>query len=164
MDEAFGHWLAGFVDGEGHFSLRWNQYGKSKKPVFKPSFRINLRWDDAHTLVEIQRVLGGNTYFAPPSRRPVNSKPQCNYVLSDKKGLLLLIETFRRYPLRSKKRRDFEIWAPAVEGWASKRSSRQLLRLLSDELVSIRQYRTASAPPRADGPQQASLWELPDVV
>jgi hypothetical protein len=56
IDDGFGHWLAGFADGEGSFNI-----GHPKRPAapsYNCSFSIGLRIDDLPILEEIERRTG----------------------------------------------------------------------------------------------------------
>lgn len=60
IDPAFGHWLAGFVDGEGCFYI--GRICNRKKGVeyvnYRCAFTISLRDDDHAVLHEIRDTLG----------------------------------------------------------------------------------------------------------
>lgn len=106
--DAFGHWLAGFVAGEGHFAIaRQARQGE----LFRPAFRIALRSDDDATLHEICRVLGfGKVTYYSTKTTHVASFGVHAYVEA-----MALVALFRRFPLRAKKQLDFEAWARCVE-------------------------------------------------
>jgi hypothetical protein len=55
MDAAFGNWLAGFIDGEGSFTI---QSARADMPQFYTRFQIRLRADDRPILEEIRAQLG----------------------------------------------------------------------------------------------------------
>lgn len=110
MDEAFGHWLAGFTDGEGSFNILKN--GKGARYCM---FRIALHADELPILQEIQRQLGlGNVCL---QNSPSQKGPRAMWTVNRKADCLRLISIFEQYPLRAKKRRDFEIWKQAVIDW-----------------------------------------------
>ncbi len=112
IEAEFGHWLAGFVDGEGCFALVANGRGG-----VRCLFKISLRNDDGDILAEIHERLGIGSIVR--NKVIVDGNPQAEWVVSAKAHCLQLIGLFRRYPLRAKKARDFEIWARAVELWAA---------------------------------------------
>jgi hypothetical protein len=61
IDPGFGHWFAGFVDGEGCFLI--TRVGKSYRCIFS----LHLRGDDRPILEEIHRNLGiGTVWDLPP--------------------------------------------------------------------------------------------------
>jgi hypothetical protein len=107
MDDGFGHWLAGFADGEGCFFI-----GKNRNGTMFCRFRIALRADDAPILAQAaeRTGLGRVLLAAPPSQRTARA----TWNVGRKAECLVLVELFERYPLRAKKRRDFEVWARAV--------------------------------------------------
>lgn len=119
--DADGHWLAGLVDGEGCFSLyvRKRKRGPSYIRI-DFGFKIALRADDWSTLVKARSVLGvrGSMYRSDKHRGP-NGKPIAALQISKKSDITQVIRFFSRYPLRSKKRRDFDIWSKAFEGFSA---------------------------------------------
>ncbi len=116
--ESFGHWVSGFVDGEGSFDLK---LGCGKYP--KASFSISLRADDCDALVMICAYWGVGCVYPGKARRVVypNGRegvinPQALYKVAAAADLAgVLVPHFNRYPLRAKKARDFVIWSRAVE-------------------------------------------------
>jgi hypothetical protein len=106
VEDAFGHWLAGFADGEGCFTIL------CVNGTYVPSFQINLRADDAPILVEIHDTLGIGFLTTP--RKTGGPNKQIAWMVSDRQGTAKLVEIFDKYPLRAKKRRDYEIWRKAV--------------------------------------------------
>lgn len=115
---AFGHWLSGFVDGEGCFRLVSQSYPNRISPTFKASFTICLRDDDQTVLGLIRSFLGcGQIYLsAPPSGLTRNSKPRASFTVSPlPHHMEIIIPHFRRFPLLAKKSRDFEVWVRGVE-------------------------------------------------
>lgn len=112
--DAFGNWLAGFVDGEGHFRLSRCKRDRN----FSCGFTINLRADDKSTLDEIRSFIGhGNVYEYPARGRSPN--PMAHLNVSSRVGCATVSSIFTRYPLRSKKSVDFVIWKEAVSAWCA---------------------------------------------
>lgn len=117
MNASFGHWLAGLADGEGTFGVLFVKDNLSCR------FQIMLRWDDRPLLVEIQERTGlGRIYDVKRSgarggKNTSGSQNCVSWCVYRKDECLELVKLFRRFPLRSKKARDFEMWAEAVQEW-----------------------------------------------
>ena len=114
--DAFGHWLSGFVDGEGCFMLKIHRTrGKNKTyEMFSARFEMLLRSDDRPILELIHSFwgVGGVT----DKKRLGTAKPATRYYASSTPELAaVLVPHFLQYPLRAKKRRDFEVWRQGVE-------------------------------------------------
>jgi hypothetical protein len=116
LDDGFGHWFAGFVDGEGCFQI----LGKNGRGFvgYGCTFVISCRRDDIGTLQEIQRRTGLGVVRlirATKSRKKsLNAKPECKWQVFRKAECAELVRIFDAYPLRAKKRRDYVIWREAV--------------------------------------------------
>lgn len=128
---AFGHWLAGFTDGEGSFfcALRPRRNGRE----FYGSFAITLRVDDLPVLREVHAFLGvGNLY----ERQNGRWSPQCRLLVQNQAGRARVIEVFDAYPLRAKKAIDYALWREAVRLADGPRELRDLsrIRVLAAEL------------------------------
>jgi hypothetical protein len=114
FDPAFGHWLAGFIDGEGCFEIaRRDRAGRYT--TYEVRFSLRIRDDDLPALKEIlQRLdigrIGGHAHSSHP-----NTNPSACWMVQAKHECQLLAELLDRFPLRAKKRHDFAIWREAVE-------------------------------------------------
>ena len=98
--DEFGHWLSGFVDGEGCFLIR---HGRQHLAVFE----IGLRDDDLPILQLVQSYFGCGTIYFKHSI--------ATYKVWDTVDLVTyLLPHFEKYPLRGKKANDFRIWKEAV--------------------------------------------------
>jgi hypothetical protein len=112
--DAFGHYLAGFTDGEGCFGLNVHTYNYS--PVVRPcaAFTINLRADDIPILRLIRSYFG----FGTITRGSFNKTTRKNQWTFRVTTVSLLVSSviphFERFPLRAKKSRDFLIWREGV--------------------------------------------------
>lgn len=115
MDDAFGHWLAGFIDGEGYFGIVVS--GREKRS-WGCRFTIGLRADDAAILQECHKQTGLGWLTSSPSRDP-RWGPQWQWTISSKKDCIALMRLLERYPLRAKKAADFAVWREAVRCWAA---------------------------------------------
>ena len=121
MTDPFGHWLAGFIDGEGCFFAGINNNGS---PVL--SLTVALRADDGAILYECQERTGlGKVYERhPPSYIKKGQSPQTKWEVFNKADCEELVRLLRKYPLRAKKARDFNLWAQLVEERAKWRTGR----------------------------------------
>lgn len=114
-DPGFLHWFAGFVDGEGCFSIHKKQVNGCE--TYDCQFTLGLRADDRPILVEIQRTLRIGTVSPPRPHEAGN--PQARFAVSSKADCLRLVEILRAAPLRAKKARDFEIWVEGLKEWVN---------------------------------------------
>lgn len=105
--DGFGHWFAGFVDGEGCFSLQRVPQGQ-----VAPRFVVTLRDDDRPILEAIAARTGIGTLRPLPARLTFN--PQATWAVASKRDHMTLVSIFDRFPLRAKKAQDYEIWRRAV--------------------------------------------------
>ena len=110
--DAFGHYLSGFVDGEGSFILRLKSRVGSQVRSPYACFTIGLRADDAPILRQLQSFWQcGRIDF----RAPHPGHPAVRYIVDNWGDLLrVVVPHFERYPLRAKKARDLVIWRQAV--------------------------------------------------
>jgi LAGLIDADG endonuclease len=129
-----GFWLAGLTDGEGCFSLHTSRRRNKRHPErrFRNvsfSFKIALRSDDVSTLIEIHRILGvghvskwemkRGTVHVAANGKPYRGHPLKAFVVHSRADIASVISFFRRFPLRSKKAKDFDVWAKAFERFNS---------------------------------------------
>ena len=110
--DAFGHWLAGFADGEGCFYLGWMVRRDRLYPRPIAYFYITLRSDDRAILESIRSYWGaGSIYGHSHTSKDRNSRPRSSFWVHRAREVgEVIIPHFERHPLRAKKRRDFEIW------------------------------------------------------
>jgi hypothetical protein len=139
VDPAFGNWLAGFIDGEGCFEV---SYSGERLPA--PRFRMVLRDDDTPIVKEIAaRTNIGNVRFQRPR---VNAHRAVLWSIDGKRDQQLLVALLDEYPLRAKKRRDYEAWRLAVRAHASVRQGAPAqraewrLRELKRQIEDARRY------------------------
>ena len=115
-----GYWLAGLTDGEGCFSIARIKTQKAKDRISTwPNcrFEIGLRCDDYAILQEIRDTLGFGSLslqkYVNPKR--VNTNLAVRYSAFRIADCLKVVELFTRFPLRSRKRAVFDVWALAVK-------------------------------------------------
>jgi site-specific DNA-methyltransferase (adenine-specific) len=140
IDPAFMHWFAGFVDGEGCFSVH-----RKPQNTFDCQFSITLRADDRPILERIQRTLGIGTLSMPTAHQNPSSgradNPKARYCVSSQRDCTRLRDLFRAFPLRAKKAKDFELWSDALDAWLKhKRGEWDDMAQLRDELMQGRAY------------------------
>lgn len=153
ISPAFGHWLAGFVDGEGCFYI--GRIANKGYVNYRCAFTIALRADDRHLLETIQETIGlGHLVERPPRHVGTfkSTAPMVAYEVGSKAGARVLADIFNKYPLRSKKSRDFKIWCEALEDWETKSRGRAAktgrhdwsrMAELHEELKAVRRYAAA---------------------
>lgn len=109
-------YIAGFVDGEGCFALKFRRDFKDKRKKQKEyfywtaEFAIVLRSDDSDILRYIKETLRcGNINFA-------KNRNQVRYSVQDIEKLKnIIIPFFKTNRLFGKKQYDFDLWSEAVE-------------------------------------------------
>ena len=137
--EADGHALAGFVDAEGSFGIRPNNGGTT----WTCSFALCQRADDADLLLDLATVTGIGRLHPVAAQR--NSRPQVTWSVNSKLECRELVRLLRRFRLRGRKLREFEVWADAVDAWAAatydrSRAHWRTLARRADQLRALRCY------------------------
>jgi len=112
--DGFGHWLAGFIDGEGCFVIHGTAGGR-----LKCRLAVAVRADELPTLETIQARTGAGTIVTRPQRG--TTKPEATWQVQSRPDCLRMAEIFDRFPLRAKKARDYAIWRSALRTWATVR-------------------------------------------
>lgn len=137
-DAAFGYYLSGLIDGEGHF--RVDRDGR------RCEFALKMRDDDEWILRRALAFIGHGRITHEPRSAPSN--PTASLIIDTKDGVAALCSLLLRYPLRAKKLRDFIVWAEAVDEWLTMErgnrwhgaADRTRLRVLSERLRTGRSY------------------------
>jgi site-specific DNA-methyltransferase (adenine-specific) len=143
IDADFAHWLAGFVDGEGCFSVHKKTVNGCE--TYDCQFSLALRADDAPIVEEIQQRLGGIGTIA--RREPQASNPQVRYCISSQSDCLFLREIFTVFPLRAKKRRDFIAWSHALDCWLEHQPREWAdMAYYRDALMAVKCYGSTFSP------------------
>jgi len=132
IDELFGNWLAGFIDGEGCFSCTLHRGSLNFR------FKISLRADDVEVLNYIKNNLGcGKVVFEGHIRKSIpKMHPQYKFTLYSREDRQKLIDLLEVCPLRSKKKKDFEVWRQLH--FLDKHSENK--NILVNRLKEVRQY------------------------
>ncbi len=119
------NWLTGITDGEGSFIMSIeNQKVKHRSGNITENymrihlrFTITLRKDDLLSLLKIQNIIGtGRIYHSSPKTiKGRNPNPtSCLSIRGTKQCHEFIVPHFTKFPLQTKKARDFEIWKQAV--------------------------------------------------
>jgi len=110
-----GDYIAGFVDGEGHFGLNFRRdikYKRKGRPVYHrwiPVFAISMSSDDKKIVEDIRDTLGCGIISVLKGGRGVY------YAVNDFGDILnKVIPFFDRHKLRAKKAESFRRWKEAV--------------------------------------------------
>ena len=115
-DAAFGHWLAGFIAGEGCFRIH-----KSKGGIYYAChFALKLRDDERPILEQIVRRTGIG-YLRPDIKRNGRSNPALVWTVHSQEDSLRLLRLMDRYPLRARKQKEHALWRRAVPHWTTMR-------------------------------------------
>jgi hypothetical protein len=116
--DAFGHWLSGFTDGEATFNLyAVSNASDGRRESLRACFRIALRADDLPVINLIRSYWGCGTliYLHNTRIKTPNAKPVYNLNVSKLADIVnVVVPHYDRFPLRSKKRNDFEIFKQGV--------------------------------------------------
>ncbi len=142
IDNDFGHWFAGFADGEGCFMCDYDK----RDGRHGARFVIGCRADDKDTLEYIQRSLGFGTLYTGSERTvkgtDYTSAPVTFLRIGRTKDCRKLVVLFDRYPLRSKKAKDYELWKELVCEMSRSVSNRdrKYMHELKVALTAIKEY------------------------
>lgn len=112
VSDEFGYWFSGFFDGEGCLSVfsrpRTDRYFERRLGV-----QIMLRDDDGHVVDYIKDKIGIGLAYRSPGRFTTN--PKATYRCEAIKDLAeVFIPLFDKYPLHTKKGREYAIWRKLV--------------------------------------------------
>jgi hypothetical protein len=100
-------YISGYVDGEGCFTV-----SISPRPTLhvgwevRPSVSVSQNGDRSEVLLDIQRYFGCGTLRPDRSDRTLKWEVRSLPLLLER-----VVPHFRRYPLRSGKQRDFELFS-----------------------------------------------------
>jgi len=109
------HYVTGFVDGEGCFSVSISRK-RFRVPEVRLIFEIELREDDRSILEEIQKILGCGSIYHLKYERYQKWRPHVKLKVSSFKDIKeRIIPFFRKYPLQAKKRKQFEFFSTVAQ-------------------------------------------------
>jgi MarR family transcriptional regulator for hemolysin len=113
LSESDGHALAGFVDAEACFSIHANNGGRT----WNCAMSLAVRRDDGDVVEDLCRSTGLGHVSRKRAHR--TSRPQAVWTVASKRECAELARVLRGFPLRARKRHDFDIWARAVDRWSA---------------------------------------------
>ena len=139
IDSGFGNWLAGFIAGEGCFTISKLSRGRG----YRCSFALVLRLDDAPILEMIHTETQLGTISVS-----LKTRESVEWAVLSRKDCVALIEILDCCPLRARKEIDYFIWREAVRIWNSKPSMKwasleycQVMQHLKSRLEHARDYK-----------------------
>lgn len=133
--------LAGFIAGEGHFSIRPNNAGQS----WACGFELVQREDNTALVVAARDLVGVGQISRKAARG--TSRAQVAWTVQKIDDCLRLVHLLDGLPLLGKKTGDFRIWRTAVARWAQLEDGRSRwphLKELGGTLQAHRQPRYAT--------------------
>ena len=102
--DSIGHYLSGYADGEGSFCISFSPRPKLRTSVeVRPSFSVSQNGDRQEVLYLFKEFLGFGTIRRNPSDRTFKYETRSIEDLINK-----VIPHFRKYPLLSSKKKDFD--------------------------------------------------------
>jgi hypothetical protein len=109
------HYVVGFVDGEGCFSITLNQ-NDGRLPEVRLIFEIELREDDLPILERIKETLGCGNIYRLKYARYARWRPHVKLKVSNFRDISeKVIPFFKKYPLQAKKSESFDKFCQAAE-------------------------------------------------
>ena len=142
MESVNGWWITGITDGEGYFTagtFEDNRYGNKRRQIHM-AFGLSLRADDAEAIKKIIDYFGTGTVQIDRAR---NWCPMARFKIYNKPGLARVIEHFDKFPLQSKKLRDYNLWRKAFKMYALRRKGDGVVDFekLAEKIRRTRDYK-----------------------
>lgn len=116
------HYVVGFIDGEGSFSISIGKNDECKRGVqIRPEFEIELRADDRKILERILITIGcGKIYDCSYDR--YGWYPHLKYKITGAKDMTnYLFPLLNRYPLQAKKAKIYQLFKKIVVMYRKKK-------------------------------------------
>lgn len=135
-------WVTGLTDGEGCFfaylthRLR-SESGRSHAHLdFDAGYQLALRGDDLQAVREVHRFFGCGKVRWKVLRK---DHPQAVLRIIKLDDLLnVVIPHFEKYPLRTKKGRDFVLWKQTIEFYANQLARRRhVVRRFPERIAAV---------------------------
>lgn len=112
VSDSFGYWFSGFFDGEGCIFLFHRARGE-RYAEYRFTIRVHIRDDDADAVAFIYDNLKVGRIARHGSNGSAN--PSISWSCEKINDLAeIIIPLFERYPLHTKKAKEFSIWKPLV--------------------------------------------------
>ena len=133
------HYIAGFIDGEGCFTISIGRHSTLKNRIeVKLEFEIELRADDRMILERIKETLNCDNIYHLSYER-YGWRPHVKYKVSKLSDFQeKLIPFLKKYQLQAKKKNSFRIFCEAVGLVAEKKhlspEGIQMFRMLQREM------------------------------
>lgn len=135
-----GYWLAGFIDGEGAFMLI--REGGARERI-APTFDLSQRDDDRELIESLARRTGMGCVLWRDSyanvKTLVRSRPRVTWRVTTRGDLGAMVRLLERYPLQTRKARDFEVWARAVRVYLNMPTRKRYPACDWSEIVALRE-------------------------
>src|SRR3989344_6823893 len=110
------YYLVGLVDGEGCFSITFNNHKSNRLVEVRLLFEIELREDDKEILERVRNTLQCGNIYHLTYERYKKWRPHYKYKVSNLKDITeKVIPFFRKYPLQAKKKNSFEVFSKVAE-------------------------------------------------
>jgi len=114
-------WAAGFIDGEGCFTVEAKRYkdGRQKDVYYRPRMSVQVRRDDERCLKRLQEAIGNDGYLYRRKSRKAStygstSKPTSECSWHTMAGTIALVNMLDIHPLLGKKAEEYKVWRDAV--------------------------------------------------
>lgn len=109
------YYLVGLVDGEGCFSVTFNNH-KNNRIEVRLIFEIELREDDKVILERVQKTLECGNIYHLTYEKYKKWRPHYKYKVSNFKDIILkIIPFFNKYQLQAKKKNSFKVFSKVAE-------------------------------------------------
>ncbi|MDA2936567.1 LAGLIDADG family homing endonuclease [Patescibacteria group bacterium AH-259-L05] len=117
-----GDYIAGFVDGEGCFALNYSKETRLQRKGTPSYYRwtsyfyIVARYDDREILEQIKDALNCGKIYILNKEGIREGTATVQYAVQNFNDIFnKIIPFFHKYPLRAKKKYDFELWEKGVK-------------------------------------------------
>ena len=134
------YYLVGLVDGEGCFSVTFNNHKSNRLIEVRLIFEIELREDDKEILERVKETFECGNLYNLQYERYKKRRPHYKYKVSNLSDITKkVISFFKKYPLQAKKKKSFELFAQVAKLITQKRhltrEGVEEIRLLKEDLA-----------------------------